>query len=98
MKVFPSPPHPAHHLPMGLKVSSYNLVCKLNQSIYGLKQSSRQWNHKLTTSLIELGYNQSRDDYSLFTKNFHNSFTVVLVYVDDLMIVGDNLIDISYLK
>lgn len=78
--------------------SSDNLVCKLNQSIYGLKQDNRQWKHKLTTRLIELDYNQYKDDYFIYTKNLHSSFTVVLVYVDYLMIAGDNLNDISYLK
>lgn len=49
-------------------------------------KSSRQWNHKLTATLADLGYSQSRYDYSLFTKTGNNHFIVLLVYVDDLMI------------
>nr|AAB36255.1 retrotransposon peptide {Ty1-copia retrotransposon element, clone Mel 22} [Vicia melanops, leaves, Peptide Transposon Partial, 75 aa] [Vicia melanops] len=66
-------------VPPCLKVSNKNLVCKLNRSIYGLKQSNRQWNHKLTNTLLNLGFIQSKSDYSLFTKKSDSSFTVVLV-------------------
>lgn len=54
--------------PFVLQTSSNNIVYKLNKSIYGLKQVSRQWHHKLTTSLISPGYSQFKSDYSLFVK------------------------------
>lgn len=54
-------------LPPDLKVPNRNnLLCQLNRSIYSLKQASRQWNQKLTRTLINLGYTQSKSDYSLF--------------------------------
>lgn len=74
--------------PPSLQVSGKNIVCKVNWSIYGLKKSSWKWNHKLTSTLIELGYHQSMSDYSLFTNKKLNYFTVVLVYYDDHMVVG----------
>lgn len=42
--------------PPRLNVSNNNLVFKLNKSIYTLKQTSRQWNNKLTSTLFELGF------------------------------------------
>lgn len=74
--------------PPGLTLSAPNQVCKLQRSLYGLKQASRQWNTKLTETLVSSGYTQSKADYSLFTKKSIHGFTVILVYVDDLVLGG----------
>nr|GEU90822.1 cysteine-rich RLK (receptor-like protein kinase) 8 [Tanacetum cinerariifolium] len=75
-----------------------SLVCKLKKSLYGLKQAPRQWFHKLSTALIEFGYTQSKTDYSLFVKKKDQSFTVVLVYVDNLLITGNDEAQICSIK
>lgn len=67
-----------------------NVVCKLQKSLYGLKQAPRQWFAKLTTALKDFGFEQSKTDYSLFTKVTHSSFVAILIYVDDLLIAGND--------
>ncbi|CAJ2665920.1 unnamed protein product [Trifolium pratense] len=84
--------------PPGLDLPHPDLVCKLQRPLYGLKQASRQWNTKLTDTLISSGYIQSKSDYSLFTKQSHAGFTVILVYVDDLVLGGTDMDEITTLK
>lgn len=85
-------------LPPGLPTTQPNQVCRLKKSLYGLKQSSRQWFAKLSQSLISQGYTQSNSDYSLFIKHAQNSFTALLVYVDDFTHAGNDVEEINNVK
>ncbi|GKB97156.1 ribonuclease H-like domain-containing protein [Tanacetum coccineum] len=77
---------------------SDNRVCKLKKSLYGLKQVPRQWNAKLTSTLTENGFSQGKSDYSLFTKTNKGVFLALLVYVDDIIITGNNVAKIKKFK
>lgn len=70
-------------------------VCKLNKSIYGLKQSPRCWNARLVNFLTKTGLKQSIADPCLFVRNQQGRKLVVAIYVDDGLIAGsdDKLID-----
>ncbi|CAM8882206.1 unnamed protein product [Rhodiola kirilowii] len=63
-------------------------VCKLQRSIYGLKQASRQWFARFSDALVAFGFVQSMNDYSLFTLKLQGEFLVLLVYVDDVVLTG----------
>jgi Reverse transcriptase (RNA-dependent DNA polymerase) len=73
------------------KETQPNLACRLNKSIYGLKQSSRVWYKKLSSFLISCDFKVSNADHSLFSKISCNLTIIVLIYVDDIIIMGDNL-------
>ncbi|GMJ01569.1 hypothetical protein HRI_003826100 [Hibiscus trionum] len=77
-------------MPEGFCNQGGNRVCRLQKSLYGLKQASRQWNLKLTEALVAGGYTQSLHGYSMFTKRNGNKLVILLVYVDDLLITGSD--------
>ncbi|GJZ28177.1 ribonuclease H-like domain-containing protein [Tanacetum coccineum] len=75
-----------------------NKVCRIKKSLYGLKHTPRQWNAKLTSTLIENSFSQSKSDYSLYTKSDKGVFLALLVYVDDIIITGNNVSEIKKFK
>lgn len=85
-------------LPEGYFNKDGKRVCKLNKSLYGLKQAPRKWNEKLTSALKENGFRQSKSDYSLFIKSQRDLFIALLVYVDDIVLTGNNLEEIEKFK
>ena len=65
-------------------------VCKLRKAIYGLKQASRAWYHELHKFLIALGFHNSHVDTSLFVLNGGVNLLYLLVYVDDIILTGND--------
>ncbi|GJT26407.1 ribonuclease H-like domain-containing protein [Tanacetum coccineum] len=57
-----------------------------------------QWNAKLTQTLTENGFKQSKSDYSLFTKSENGNFIALLVYVDDIIVIGNSVVEIQKFK
>jgi len=74
------------------------LVCKLNKSLYDLKQANRNWSKELTSELLHLGYTQSFVGHFLFVKKYVSVITVLLVYVDDMVLTGNNIVGINVVK
>ncbi|XP_042374409.1 uncharacterized mitochondrial protein AtMg00810-like [Zingiber officinale] len=64
------------------------MVCKLHKSLYGLKQSPRAWFTKLTQALLNWNFSGSKADTSLFFFSSSRDILIVLVYVDDIIIIG----------
>lgn len=73
-------------------------VCRLVKSLYGLKQASRQWFEKLTTSLQAQGFTNAHVDHTLFTKSNSTSFTTIFLYVDDIILACTSLTVFDNLK
>lgn len=86
-------------LPLGHELEKEpGMVCKLHKALYGLKQSPRAWYSKLSLVLLASRFKRSHVDSSLFMRTSKASRLVVLVYVDDLIITGNNVDEIQSLK
>ncbi|XP_047270416.1 uncharacterized protein LOC124899554 [Capsicum annuum] len=82
----------------GLIALSPSHVCHLRKSFYGLKQASRKWYSHLSSSLSTRGFICSLNDYSLFFNYTGDLVTLLAVYVDDILLTGNNLQEIGEVK
>lgn len=73
------------------------LVCKLNKAMYSLKQAQRAWFHKLQSYLTVLGFQSTKCNNSLFIRVSRAMTTLILVYVDDILITSNSPTTIGYL-
>ena len=74
-------------------------VCLLKRSIYGLKQSPRQWNLKFDSVIRKLGFHRSSYDTCLYFKNISSKSPLyVLLYVDDILLISSSIILINSVK
>ena len=86
--------------PGGFKVKgNENLVRKLKKSLYGLKQAARQWYKKFDSFMVDHEYKRNTSDHCIFVKRFlDGDFIILLLYVDDMLIVGHDARKIDKLK
>ena len=76
--------------PPGLSVES-NKVCHLRRALYGLKQAPRAWFAKFNSTISRLGYMASHYDSALFLRHTDKGTILLLLYVDNMIITGDDL-------
>uniref|UniRef100_A0A2N9G798 Reverse transcriptase Ty1/copia-type domain-containing protein n=1 Tax=Fagus sylvatica TaxID=28930 RepID=A0A2N9G798_FAGSY len=62
----------------------------LHKAIYGLKQAPRAWFSRLSQRLLALGFHGSKSDTSLFIHNSGTDLIFFLIYVDDIIVTGNN--------
>lgn len=74
------------------------MVCKLTKSLYGLKQALRQWYLKFDSFMSRNGYKKCAMDQCCYLKDFGSSYIILLLYVDDMLVVGSNMDEINRLK
>ena len=74
-------------------------VCKLNKSLYGLKQSPRAWFDRFSKVIKKFGYIQGQADHTLFVKDSgQEKITILIVYVDDIIVTGNDSKEVEKIK
>ncbi|KAG8497290.1 hypothetical protein CXB51_008531 [Gossypium anomalum] len=74
-------------------------ACKLKKSLYGLKQSPRAGFNRFAKAMTSRHYTQGQADHTLFYKHSDNGkCCILIVYVDDIILTGDDSIEIDRLK
>ncbi|GJX43241.1 retrotransposon protein, putative, ty1-copia subclass [Tanacetum coccineum] len=63
-------------------------VCKLQRSIYGLKQASRSWNKRFDEEIKKFSFAQNLDKPCVYQKASGSNVTFLILYVDDIIIMG----------
>jgi hypothetical protein len=59
------------------------LVCRLNKSLYDMKQAPRTWYHCFSSYLVSLGFMEAKSDTSLFVYRRSANTAYLLLYIDD---------------
>jgi hypothetical protein len=87
------------HIPSGFEIGQTNgKVLRLCRSLYGLKQSPRAWFDRFRQSMLKRGYIQSNVDHTLFYKHATSKIAILIVYVDDIVITGNDIAEIVDMK
>jgi hypothetical protein len=74
--------------PDGFVIHEESHVCRLNKALYGLKQAPRAWHARIDGHLMSLGFNKSVVDPSLYYKTVNGEALILVLYVDDLFLIG----------
>ena len=85
---------PSYSHPLGFS----HRVCRLRRALYGLKQAPRAWFAKFSSTISQHGFSGSSFDTTLFLRRFEYGITILLLYVDDMIIIGDDMQGIQDLK
>ena len=73
-------------------------VCKLVKSLYGLKQAPKQWHEKFDSAILSFGFRHNTADKCIYSKFTSDYGVIVCLYIDDMLIIGTNMLGIIETK
>jgi hypothetical protein len=76
------------HQPEGYNDSS-SRVCHLIKTLYGLKQSGREWNTKFDGKMRKKGYKCLPADPCVYTRSHNDKTTIITIWVNDLLLFAN---------
>nr|CAN83010.1 hypothetical protein VITISV_010102 [Vitis vinifera] len=74
-----------------VQLGNENKVCKLVKSLYGLKQAPKKWHEKFDHVILSDGFRHNNVDKCLYSKTCDNYMVIVCLYVDDMLILSDDM-------
>ena len=77
------PPPGSHH--------ALGKACHLRKALYDLKQAPKAWFAKFSSTIDKLSFSSSSYDNALFTRKTDKGYTLLLLYINDMIIIGDYL-------
>ena len=86
--------------PKGFKIKGKEkLVCRLKKNLYGLKQAPHQWYNKFDSFMLDHGFKRLESDHCVYIKMYdQEKYIILLIYVDDMLVVGKDKDMIDKLK
>ncbi|CAN0071865.1 unnamed protein product, partial [Phaeothamnion confervicola] len=87
--------------PKGFEVSGPDgkpMVWRLRRSLYGLRQSAFNWNYTISNFFKELGFAANPTSPCVFTRRLNTGIVIIILYVDDLLLIGDKKTELDQLK
>ena len=76
--------------PQGFEVEyRHTHICKLKKALYGLKQAPRAWYERIDSFLSTMGFTKSKADPNLYLKVVEDELVILLLYLDDLSLTGN---------
>ena len=72
-----------------------NRVCKLEKSIYVLKQASRRWNLCFHEKVKAFGFSRSEDESCVHVKASGSTITFPVLYVDHILLIGNDILTLN---
>lgn len=91
-EIYVAPPPGFDNLPHS------NYACRLKKALYGLKQAPRAWYKKVDSYLLSKGLLKSQADYNLYFFEDKGKITLLILYVDDVYLTGDNTEHIATIR
>ena len=73
-------------------------VCRLKKALYGLKQAPRAWTDRMSKFLQSIGFEIRKAHHSLYVKKTSCGFLVIVIYIDDLLVIGSSKDEIARVK
>ncbi|KAK2429799.1 secreted RxLR effector protein [Trifolium repens] len=73
-------------------------ICKLQRSIYGLKQASRSWNLRFDETVTKYGFIKNEDEPCVYMKVSGSKIVFLVLYVDDILLIGNDVPTLQQVK